>query len=103
VVADGACFGSDREAIVDRLLPAFAQELRMKMLADAREVALLQVSDKLWSWARRAPFQVSIQGQCSGGRGTPQCHRVARNAAEYIRYTLVGGFDTVDIQNKWGR
>ena len=48
-----------RRAIMERLLPSFAVELRSKLLAEAQEAVLLQVSDKLWDWASQAPTQVS--------------------------------------------
>lgn len=44
---------------MDRLLPAFAVELRARLLAEARDAVLLKVSDKLWDWASQAPTQVS--------------------------------------------
>lgn len=43
---------------MDRLLPSFMVELRAKLLADAQEAVLSQVSDKLWDWASQAPPQV---------------------------------------------
>ena len=43
---------------MERLLPSFAVELRSKLLADAQDAVLLQVSDKLWDWASQAPTQV---------------------------------------------
>ncbi len=43
---------------MERLLPSFAVELRSKLLAEAQDAVLLQVSDKLWDWASQAPTQV---------------------------------------------
>ena len=57
---EGCCCRADtlRRAIVDRLLPSFMVELRAKLLADAQDAVLSQVSDKLWDWASQAPTQV---------------------------------------------
>jgi hypothetical protein len=46
-----------REAVVGRLLPALATELRARLAANAREAALHAAQDALWAWARRAPLQ----------------------------------------------
>lgn len=48
-----------RKAIMDKLLPSFAAELRSKLIAEAQEAVLQEVSDKLWDWASQAPTQVS--------------------------------------------
>ena len=57
---------------MERLLPSFAVELRGKLLADAQEAVLLQVSDKLWDWASHAPTQVRprishLTAMCNAG------------------------------------
>jgi transcriptional accessory protein Tex/SPT6 len=49
-----------QEALQQRLLPAFALELRARMLADARHAALHRVADKLWDYASRAPTQARL-------------------------------------------
>ncbi len=49
------------EAVQQRLLPAFALELRGRLLADARHAALHHVADKLWGYASRAPLQARIR------------------------------------------
>ncbi|BDA45673.1 Transcription elongation factor SPT6 [Coccomyxa sp. Obi] len=58
-----SAWNKQREAILvdalrQRLLPAFALELRTRMAADARHTALHGVADKLWDYASRRPLQV---------------------------------------------
>ncbi|CAL8470742.1 g10284 [Coccomyxa elongata] len=58
-----SAWNKQREAILtdalrQRLLPAFALELRTRMAADACHAALHGVADKLWDYASRRPLQV---------------------------------------------
>lgn len=76
---------------MERLLPSFAVELRSKLLADAQDAVLRQVSDKLWDWASQAPTQVRPCPDCSmntlfwSTRLTPQAWGVLSTAAGLVR------------------
>ena len=47
-----------KTALLEHLLPQLGGELRAKLLADAQQAVLGQVSDKLWEYASEAPTQV---------------------------------------------
>ena len=48
-----------KTALLEHLLPQLGGELRAKLLADAQQAVLGQVSDKLWEYASEAPTQVT--------------------------------------------
>ena len=48
-----------KTALLEHLLPQLGGELRAKLLADAQQAVLGQVSDKLWEYASEAPTQVA--------------------------------------------
>ena len=54
-----------KTALLEHLLPQLGGELRAKLLADAQQVVLQQVSDKLWEYASEAPTQVQSDAACS--------------------------------------
>jgi hypothetical protein len=51
------------EAVHDMLLPQMEREARARMAAAARQVALEEAGDKLWSYASQAPLQVGGWGR----------------------------------------
>ena len=54
-----------KTALLEHLLPQLGGELRAKLLADAQQAVLGQVSDKLWEYASEAPTQVKSDAACS--------------------------------------
>ena len=55
-----------KTALLEQLLPQLGGELRAKLLSDAQQVVLLQVSDKLWEYASEAPTQVNSDAALIG-------------------------------------